>query len=237
MIKCPGCGRTYSNLVKVCPACKTALNSQTQELPQYGSSENSSTLKPQPNNAGVTCPNCGATVQGSSKFCGSCGGRVAPETPKTVQNTPAPAVIPVKVDTSSNSYQQSTAANNYQATQSQEDNIFKQYFKELTSFNFSGRLNRAKYWKFFFIGFGMMMALAFVLGALGLYNEKMWTVVSFVYSVLFLPFNVRRFHDLNRSGWWVLFSLIPFINLIVGIYAGFFKGTDGPNQYGPDPLQ
>lgn len=45
--------------------------------------------------------------------------------------------------------------------------------------------------------------------------------------------SIKRLHDLNKSGWWSLLSLIPFVNLFLSIYLLFFKGTDGLNKYGP----
>jgi uncharacterized membrane protein YhaH (DUF805 family) len=47
---------------------------------------------------------------------------------------------------------------------------------------------------------------------------------------------MRRLHDLNRPGWFCIGMLLPVINIVLLIYLVFFKGTKGPNQYGPDPL-
>ena len=47
---------------------------------------------------------------------------------------------------------------------------------------------------------------------------------------------VRRLHDTNRSGWWYWIALIPLIGLIVLLVFFVSKGTDGDNDYGPDPL-
>ena len=47
---------------------------------------------------------------------------------------------------------------------------------------------------------------------------------------------IRRLHDLNRSGWWCVGFFIPMVNFVLGIYLIFIRGTNGPNQYGPDPL-
>ena len=44
----------------------------------------------------------------------------------------------------------------------------------------------------------------------------------------------RRLHDLNTSGWWQLITFIPFGQILM-IGFIFFKGTDGPNKYGPPP--
>ncbi len=47
---------------------------------------------------------------------------------------------------------------------------------------------------------------------------------------------VRRLHDTNRSGWWYWLALIPLIGFIVLLVFLVGKGTDGDNDYGPDPL-
>lgn len=47
---------------------------------------------------------------------------------------------------------------------------------------------------------------------------------------------IRRLHDLNRPAWWCIGFFIPMVNFVLSIYLVFFKGTKGPNQYGPDPL-
>ena len=48
--------------------------------------------------------------------------------------------------------------------------------------------------------------------------------------------NIKRFHDLWKSGWYTLLVFVPFVNLFVFIWIAFFRGTQGPNMYGPDPL-
>ena len=48
---------------------------------------------------------------------------------------------------------------------------------------------------------------------------------------------IRRLHDLNKSGWFALLLLVPIIDFFFALYLLFVKGTDGPNDYGPDPLQ
>ena len=48
---------------------------------------------------------------------------------------------------------------------------------------------------------------------------------------------IRRLHDLDRSGWCGLLLLIPLVNVVIGYEMSYDKGTDGPNRYGPDPLE
>lgn len=44
----------------------------------------------------------------------------------------------------------------------------------------------------------------------------------------------RRLHDLGRSGWWSLASLVPLVNATLGLYLLFAPGQAYPNAYGPD---
>ena len=46
---------------------------------------------------------------------------------------------------------------------------------------------------------------------------------------------IKRLHDINLSGWYVLLGLIPIVGNIFGLYVIFKDGTPGPNQYGEDP--
>ncbi len=48
--------------------------------------------------------------------------------------------------------------------------------------------------------------------------------------------SVRRLHDIDRSGWWVLIGLVPFVGVLVLLYWWVQSGTNGPNTYGNDPL-
>jgi uncharacterized membrane protein YhaH (DUF805 family) len=67
------------------------------------------------------------------------------------------------------------------------------------------------------------------------------TIIMVVVLIAFAWFGIclsgKRWHDRGKSAWWILINLVPIIG---GIWAlvenGFLKGTDGPNQYGPDPL-
>ena len=76
--------------------------------------------------------------------------------------------------------------------------------------------------------------------ACGLFIAFAVVVVAFF---LLLPVSVRRLHDRNMSGWWMLAfivgGMIPYVGQIVGIVQfvimGCLDGTPGPNRYGSDP--
>lgn len=57
----------------------------------------------------------------------------------------------------------------------------------------------------------------------------------FILSIIQMFFVThRRLHDLNASGWWQLITFVPFGQILM-IGFIFFKGTPGPNKYGPPP--
>ena len=103
---------------------------------------------------------------------------------------------------------------------------------------FSGRARRKEYWLFYLawfilavIAFGIDMVIGSPVIEIG--------VVGIINAVLICPslaVSVRRLHDTNRRGWWLLMYLIPFIGAIWLIVLFCFKGTEGENQFGPDPL-
>ena len=103
---------------------------------------------------------------------------------------------------------------------------------------FSGRARRKEYWLFYLawfilavIAFGIDMVIGSPVIEIG--------VVGIINVALICPslaVSVRRLHDTNRRGWWLLMYLIPFIGAIWLIVLFCFKGTEGENQFGPDPL-
>lgn len=87
--------------------------------------------------------------------------------------------------------------------------------------NFSGRAPRAEYWWFALLYLAIsLFALAADL-SLGFVETKQTITVGLIVSIaLFLPslaVSVRRFHDLNMSGWYVLMPLVPVL-IIIGMF-------------------
>ena len=124
--------------------------------------------------------------------------------------------------------------------------------------SFEGRISRQPFWlsllALIIIEWIVMIVLGMVFGIsmMGGMDPSMdpeavasaamtGMIPIFIISLLFLypalAIYAKRWHDRGKSAWWILIGLIP---LIGGIWTlvenGFLKGTEGTNEYGPDPL-
>jgi len=93
-----------------------------------------------------------------------------------------------------------------------------------------GRLNRAKYWA----AFGVMLA-AWALSAI--ISDKLFILVYLVSLYSSIVIGIKRLHDLDKSGHWMWFTLVPLFNLYVVVLIMFVAGTKGGNKFGEDLLQ
>jgi len=85
-----------------------------------------------------------------------------------------------------------------------------------------GRIKRSTYWGRWLISF--LITIPF--RNEGLINFS--GIVSIIISIFMIIQGIKRMHDVNKSGW---YTLIPIYNLILALS----DGTEGPNDYGPDP--
>jgi len=113
-----------------------------------------------------------------------------------------------------------------------------------------GRSSRSEYWFFnlsYVIAFVIAAVLDNLLGTDFSISDPYMGEVSAGYGILAvivmlgfllpcLSVFVRRLHDTNRSGWWYWLSLVPLVGAIVLLVFLCTKGTDGPNNFGEDPL-
>lgn len=131
-------------------------------------------------------------------------------------------------------------------------------------FGFQGRINRAKFWLAVLIYFvAWMVAIGFVF-AWGFTGPAIAALVIIGIPIIVsgIAVGIKRLHDRDKSGWWLLFFyLVPGVldgigqglgrdgigiiftlgSLAISIWAfvllGCLRGTTGPNKFGPDPLQ
>lgn len=63
-------------------------------------------------------------------------------------------------------------------------------------------------------------------------------IIGIILWLISLSLSVRRWHDLNKSGWWLLINLIPILGWIYSlVMLGFMPGDRGSNNYGPPPRE
>ncbi len=105
-------------------------------------------------------------------------------------------------------------------------------------FSLQGRISRRQYWLYGVLALLGMALLGHVL--LGIARVRPRTADIVVNLLLIWPalaVSVKRWHDRDKSGWWVLLNLLPVIGWLWALVDnGFLRGTDGPNRYGADPL-
>jgi uncharacterized membrane protein YhaH (DUF805 family) len=105
---------------------------------------------------------------------------------------------------------------------------------------FNGRSTRAEYWYFNLFNFLAFFVLSFVDGVIGSFNPEVGIgLLGGIYSLAVLIPNiavsVRRLHDTDRSGWWLLIYLIPLIGALVLLIFMVQDSQQSDNQYGLNP--
>ena len=105
---------------------------------------------------------------------------------------------------------------------------FKKYFV------FEGRASRSEYW-----WFQLIVAPSYIIFEI---TNSESSPVSFLFLVITLltlipaiSAGVRRLHDTNKSGFYLLLSFIPFIGGLIVLFFLIAQGTKGKNRFGADP--
>lgn len=112
---------------------------------------------------------------------------------------------------------------------------------------FTGRASRSEYW-YAYLFYAIMVVLAMI-GDFSLtiqtltVDSNVEAPITFLSSligvILFFPIltvAIRRLHDTNRSGWWLLIIFVPLIGVIALIVFFCQRGTEGANRFGEDPV-
>ncbi|RZK20097.1 MAG: DUF805 domain-containing protein [Hymenobacter sp.] len=103
---------------------------------------------------------------------------------------------------------------------------------------FRGRARRREYWMFTLFSLIFSIA-AFILDYMLGFTKDGSGVISSIYSLALLvpslAVGVRRLHDVNKSGWFMFIALVPLVGVIWLLVLDCTEGTEGPNQYGPNP--
>jgi uncharacterized membrane protein YhaH (DUF805 family) len=92
--------------------------------------------------------------------------------------------------------------------------------------NFRGRARRKEYW--YFALFYLFFAILILIVGIFMRSQLLYNLYVLAILIPSIAVGVRRMHDVDKSGWYLL---IPIYSLILCCT----NGTEGPNQYGPDP--
>ncbi len=187
------------------------------------------------------CPKCGREIDSGSRFCPYCGALLEGNGPSQSSRKHAGKAP---------DFWKSLPTYQAEEEQSLGDKFF----------SFRGRMNRKK----FVLRNLILYLLNILLAAAELLTEPasvlsdsdaalrmaaetgtvsslggqslFFIAVGVALSLADLTLGIRRSHDLGKSGWYLLWMLVPFANLYVLIKLWCFRGTAGPNRFGPDPL-
>ena len=112
---------------------------------------------------------------------------------------------------------------------------FKKFY-----FSPEGRINRQQFWLWLILPLTAIEILLVAVDVMtGNFNQKLsiglfsgiFALVSLIPAIIVY---IKRFHDRDKSGWWVLLGFVPIIGAIwLLIELGFLKGTPGSNRFGP----
>ncbi len=101
-----------------------------------------------------------------------------------------------------------------------------------------GRALRSEYWWWYLFGLLSILGSAIVGEVVGLRNGAGGALVVIAVMILFVPsftVGIRRLHDTNRSGWWLLLNFLPYVGSFVLFAFSCLNGSPGPNRFGERP--
>ena len=99
---------------------------------------------------------------------------------------------------------------------------------------FDGRAGRAEFWWFVLANLIVLVGLAILAGIADIFYI-VYILYGLAVLVPSLAVAIRRLHDTDKSGWFILLGLIPFVGFIILIVFYAMEGTNGPNNYGAGP--
>lgn len=92
--------------------------------------------------------------------------------------------------------------------------------------DFSGRARRKEFWSFYLLFIVAIVVAGMIGDQLGL--SWLGGLVGLGLVLPLIACEVRRMHDTDHSGWWILVPVVPIIFALM-------EGTKGPNRFGDDP--
>jgi uncharacterized membrane protein YhaH (DUF805 family) len=108
--------------------------------------------------------------------------------------------------------------------------------------DFKGRSRRTEFGLFIIAWYGGLFLLALLTGIFGgfLIDSFVWVPLVAWMLAGFIPglaVTVRRLHDQDKSGWFILLTFIPYVGFLFWLAIAFWPGTRGENDFGWDPRE
>ncbi|TPG13247.1 DUF805 domain-containing protein [Sphingomonas oligophenolica] len=97
--------------------------------------------------------------------------------------------------------------------------------------DFQGRSTRREFWMFHLLPVAIVILAIMLQGA----SMVLAAIALLAMAVPLLAVQIRRFHDQDRSGWFVAINLIPYLGSLIVLVMLALPGTAGENRFGPDP--
>ncbi len=173
------------------------------------------------------CPNCGESNEADSLFCSNCGSNIADNSF-------------VKNEIESQNQSKNDVKNLDDIKDDFNNKKWWQWYptviKQYATFN--GRASRSEYWYFaltYYLSFFVLSMIVFFNLIVGVSLILFFILFNFLPSI---AVSIRRLHDTNRSGFWLLSPLIPLAGFVFSIILFVWYLTDsqpGVNKYGPNP--
>ena len=115
------------------------------------------------------------------------------------------------------------------------------YFKVLKQYTrFNGRARRKEYWYFGLINFFIYLLLSFLDRAIASQSTGIGLLWAIYFLGIFLPslaVTIRRLHDIGKSGWWYLISLVPIVGSLILLCFLVQDSEPGANRFGRNPKE
>lgn len=101
-------------------------------------------------------------------------------------------------------------------------------------FDFSGRSTRTQFWLFNLTVLGLgIAALVLDTAMLGASKPSLFTwLVYFPHLIPSIAVTIRRLHDSDKSGWWILLGLVPLVGVVALVVFGCLPSSSGRNRFG-----
>lgn len=210
---------TIKSLLISCESCSHQFSKRAESCPKCG-------WKPK-----VMCQICRQQIPFDSTVCSECGDPVPFSRAHVKEQETNESTL------STSFYSKLNSEHQVNTTNATPSNFNLSWFL----FSFDGRIGRQSFWYAYLIILFLSLIISVALELVEESKNMNGLLILVILMLLLLwpsyAIQVKRWHDRNKSGNWVLLNFIPIIGFLwVAIELGFLKGTEGDNNYGKNPL-